>query len=137
MKGGEEHVVYLPKRAVSLLKDIAAMKLSETMVFPSLLKEAKPLSSVAMLALLTRMGYRDSTTVHGVCRSTFSTWANETAAARPDVVEAALAHNEADKVRAAYNRAKFSEERRALLVLWSDYLDAPAAPVVAHIGKAA
>jgi hypothetical protein len=50
------------------------------------------------------LGY-DPPTVHGLCRATFNTWAHETAAARPDVIEACLAHKEADRVKAAYNRA--------------------------------
>ena len=52
----------------------------------------------------------------------FSTWANETGAARPDVIEACLAHEEGNRVRAAYNRAQFNEERAALLRAWADFL---------------
>jgi hypothetical protein len=92
---------------------------------------------MAMLAVLDRLGVRDQTTVHGLCRSTFSTWANETGVARPDVVEACLAHEEANRVRAAYNRAEFGQERRALLAKWSEYLARPAAPVVALGSRAA
>ena len=80
------------------------------------------LSNMAMLTLLKRMGMRHATTVHGLCRATFSTWAYETAAARPDVIEACLAHREADKVKAAYNRARFMAERRALLAAWGMFL---------------
>ena len=43
----------------------------------------------------------DQTTVRGLCGATFSTWANETNSARSDVIEACLAHQEGDKVRAA------------------------------------
>ena len=68
--------------------------------------------------------------MHGLCRATFSTWAYDTAAARGDVIEACLAHREADKVKAAYNRAQFTEERRALLAAWADYLAQPAAQVI-------
>ena len=60
-----------------------------------------------------------------------STWVNETGAARPDVIEACLAHEESNRVRAAYNRADFAEERRALLAKWAQYLARPAAPVLA------
>jgi hypothetical protein len=77
---------------------------------------------MAMLTVLNRMGLRDQTTVHGLCRSTFSTWANETATARPDVIEACLAHSETDRVRAAYNRAEFQRERREVLVAWETFL---------------
>ena len=84
-----------------------------------------------MLTVLGRMGMRDRTTVHGLCRSTFSTWANETGAGRPDVIEACLAHEEKNRVRAAYNRAQFIEERRALLAAWAVYLAQPSARVIA------
>jgi len=101
-------------------------------VFPSPMAErtGKPMSNMALLTTLNRLGYRDRTTVHGLARATFSTWANETGAARPDVIEACLAHEESNRVRAAYNRAKFNDERRALLEAWAEYLARPAAPVV-------
>ena len=56
--------------------------------------------------------------------------ANETGAARPDVIEACLAHEEGNRVRAAYNRALFNDERRALLAAWSEYLARERAQVV-------
>lgn len=122
----QSHLVHLSPRAVEILTKLRKLQLDGRVVFPSPLSvgdnKVKPLSNMAMLTLLGRMGVRDRTTVHGLCRSTFSTWANETGAARPDVVEACLAHREADRVRAAYNRAKFNEERRALLTAWADYL---------------
>jgi integrase len=125
MKGGELHVVHLVPRAIELLR--AQAELGSVYAFPSpdsVGKEtAAPLSNMAMLALLRRMDADRRTCVHGLCRSTLSTWAYETAAARPDVIEAALAHREADRVKAAYNRAKFNAERRALLQAWADYLD--------------
>jgi hypothetical protein len=58
-------------------------------------------------------------TVHGF-RASFSTWANEKGA-RADVIEACLAHKEADRVRAAYNRAQLLNERRQLLIDWGNY----------------
>jgi integrase len=137
MKAGEPHQVYLSPRAVEIVR--AQLGMDSTYLFPSPAtvgtvdekdKPRKPLSNMAMLNVLGRMGMRDRTTVHGLCRATFSTWANETAAARPDVIEACLAHEETNKIRAAYNRAQFVEERRALLVAWADYLSRPAAAVV-------
>ncbi len=46
------------------------------------------------------------------------------------MIEACLAHREADLVRAAYNRASFAQDRRALLLAWA-YLDTPSAQVLA------
>lgn len=129
MKGGEAHTVHLSPRAVEILQ--GQLGQHAAWVFPSPMKADSPLSNMAMLTVLDRMGMRERTTVHGLCRATFSTWANETGAARPDVIEACLAHNEADRVRAAYNRSQFTQERAALLVAWADYLaELPASNVV-------
>lgn len=126
----ESHLVHLSPRAIEILTKLRKLQLDGRVVFPSPLSVGndmvKPLSNMAMLTLLGRMGVRDRTTVHGLCRSTFSTWANETAAARPDVIEACLAHQEANRVRAAYNRAQFNDERRVLLAAWANYLAKPA-----------
>lgn len=116
MKGGEAHTVHLSERARQLLAEQRA--LGTAYVFASPMDPARPLSNMAMLTLLRRMRYADRTTVHGLCRASFSTWSNETAAARPDVTEACLAHREADLVRRAYNRAAFTAERAALLEAW-------------------
>lgn len=119
MKGREAHTVYLAARAVEILR--GQLGQSKTYVFPSPMDLRKPMSNMSMVAVLKRLKADDATTVHGLARATFSTWANETGA-RPDVVEACLAHREADKVRAAYNRAAFADERRALLASWAAYL---------------
>ncbi len=135
MKGGETHVVHLSPRAVDVLK--TQQGLHASLVFPSPVLDGTPLSNMGMLTLLKRMKVQDQTTVHGLCRATFSTWANETAAARADVIEACLAHKEADKIRAAYNRAAFAQERRALLDAWAEYLAKPVASNVVPFERAA
>jgi integrase len=112
-KAGEEHTVYLSPRAAEVLK--GQRGLDPTYPFPSSMLIGRPMSNMAMLTVLDRLNMRDRTTVHGLCRATFSTWANETGAARPDVIEACLAHEEKNRVRAAYNRAQFNDERRVLL----------------------
>lgn len=144
MKMPESHAVYLSKRAVEILKEMKA--LGGTHLFSNPIDLKKPLSNMAMLARTKRMhetqasadkiGWMDPKqgrriVPHGF-RASFSTWANESAqrahpdVARPDVVEACLAHREGDRIRAAYNRAKFEDDRRALLDLWSDFVGAKA-----------
>lgn len=117
MKAGEAHTVHLSERATCIL--LAQRGQNARWVFPSPMSQAsaapRPLSNMAMLAALGRLGARDRTTVHGLCRATFSTWANDTGAGRPDVIEACLAHKEGNRIRAAYNRAQFAAERRELL----------------------
>jgi integrase len=117
MKAGEPHVVYLSPPAAKVLE-----RRHRTSEFVFASQNGKPQSNMAMLTLLSRMGWRDQTTVHGF-RATFSTWANETGAARPDVIEACLAHREGDLVRRAYNRATFIAERQKLLVAWGQYCE--------------
>ncbi len=135
MKGGETHTVYLVPRVVEILRE--QLKLGSSYAFPSPTLEDAPLSNMGMLTLLKRMKVQDRTTVHGLCRATFSTWANESGAARPDVIEACLAHQEGNKIRAAYNRAQFLEERRALLEAWADFLSKPCVSNVVPMTRAA
>jgi Integrase len=119
MKGGEDHTVHLNARALEIVKE--AREFGIAYLFPSPADPERPLSNMALLTLVKRMGYAKQTTPHGLCRATFSTWANETGAARPDVIEACLAHKESDRVRRAYNRASFAAERAALLRTWAAY----------------
>jgi hypothetical protein len=41
----------------------------------------------------------------------------------PDVIERQLAHQESNAVRAAYNRAEYLGERRAMMKYWADCVD--------------
>jgi integrase len=131
MKGGEDHKVSLSSRAHALLE--AQRGHDDRYVFVSPIPDrhgkARPFCKDAMRAVLKRTGLLQRTTVHGL-RHTFSTWANDTGAARADVIEACLAHKEEDRVRGAYNKAEFADERRALLQAWTDYLSRPPAQVV-------
>lgn len=122
MKSGREHRVPLSDRAIALLKRLKSeaqtrAKVSDY-VFPSAdLK--KPLSNMAMLKLLARMG-REDITVHGF-RSTFRDWAAECTSASREVAEMALAHVVKDKVEAAYRRGDLFDKRRCLMNEWSDF----------------
>jgi integrase len=74
-------------------------------------KSGKPLSSMALLMLLWRMGRADLT-AHGF-RSTFSEWAAEATNYPREVAELALAHVNKDKVEAAYQRDDVREAASA------------------------
>ena len=68
------------------------------------------------------MGFaQDEMTGHGF-RAMASTLLNEQGFP-PDVIELQLAHQERNKVRAAYNRAQRLDERRKMMQAWADYLD--------------
>ena len=99
MKAREAHTAHLCDRALAILEGMRALK--QSYVFPAPALDGRPLSNMAMLMCLRRLGIAGETTVHGF-RSTFSTWANETGAARPDVVEVCPRASRRNLVRAAY-----------------------------------
>lgn len=130
MKKGRPHLVYLSSRAIEILR--GQLGQDTALVFPTTMpgREGKPLSNMAMLTALDRLGIRDEnkvrrSTVHGLCRATFSTWANKNRVAHKDVIEVSLAHQDADRVRAAYNRTDlddFDADRRELMAKWATFL---------------
>ena len=68
------------------------------------------------------MGFaKDEMSAHGF-RATASTILNERSFT-PDVIEAALGHQDENSVRRAYNRAAYWSERVDLLQKWADLLD--------------
>ena len=87
-------------------------------------RPTKPLSNMAMLKVLERMG-RDDLTVHGF-RSTFRDWAEEMTNFPGSVAESALGHVVGDKVEAAYRRGDLFEKRRKLMEAWAKYCTSPA-----------
>jgi integrase len=119
MKAGREHRVPLSEAAVAILRAMAEVRLGKH-VFPGA-RDNRPLSQMAMLMLLRRMG-RDGLTVHGF-RSAFSDWCAEQTAFPSEVREMALAHTVGDKVEAAYRRGDLFEKRRQLAEAWARYCD--------------
>jgi integrase len=122
MKMRVPHIVPLSTQAAALFKDIQPATGDGKYVFPSPRSRTRPLSNVALLAALRRMGYEQGTlTVHGF-RTTASTLLNEQGW-RPDAIERQLAHGERDHVRAVYNHAEYLAERKLMMQDWGDYLD--------------
>lgn len=117
MKAKREHRVPLPAAAVKVLSAMQAIRTSD-FVFPGG-RQGRPLSNMAMLALLKRMK-RSDLTAHGF-RSTFRDWAAECTAYPGEVAEAALAHMVGDKVEAAYRRGDLFEKRRRMMNDWAKH----------------
>ncbi|WP_299507295.1 integrase arm-type DNA-binding domain-containing protein [uncultured Roseobacter sp.] len=122
MKMRRDHVVPLSDQALELVKrnwiDVAGVEL----VFPSLNSNRKWLSENAFNSAIRRMGYtKEEVTAHGF-RATASTILNNTGF-DTDVIEAALAHQDKNAVRRAYNRATYWEKRVKLMQAWADQTD--------------
>ena len=121
MKADEPHTVYLSKQAVAVLGDLKKLSHGEYL-FPNKRDRDRPMGRTTLYQWRSRQGFGDVMDIHGF-RAVSSTWANESGKYRPDVIEAALAHKEQDRIRAAYNRAKFIDELRGLWQEWADLCD--------------
>ena len=117
MKADRGHRVPLSPRALEILDKMEPLRRG-ALVFPSFRAE-EPLSDMAMLALLKRMGIQ--ATVHGF-RSSFRDWAGETTNFPREVAEAALSHIVGDETERAYRRGDALEKRRKLMNEWADYV---------------
>jgi integrase len=122
MKMRESHVIPLATQAVTVLRDLKALTGKRRYCFPSLRTASQPMSENTINAALRRLGYDKHTmTGHGF-RALASTRLNELGWS-PDVIERQLAHAERNKVKAAYNRAQYMDDRRKMMQSWADYLD--------------
>lgn len=121
MKMKKEHRVPLSGAALDVLRQAAELRTSAAPtapVFPGQ-RPGQPLSNMALMMLMRRMG-RGDLTVHGF-RSAFRDWAAERTSYPNEVAEAALAHVVADKVEAAYRRGDLFEKRRRLMADWAAF----------------
>jgi integrase len=135
MKGHREHRVPLSSAAMAVLRQMELMRpaASDSHVFPDL-RRGKPLSHMAMFALLRRI-HRGDVTVHGF-RSAFRDWCEEATHTPHAVAEAALAHAIPNAAEAGYRRGDLFEKRAALMQDWADYCGRAPAAVVALRGHA-
>jgi integrase len=120
MKMGAPHIVPLSRQAVETFATLRSIAGRSAYVFPSPGAEGF-MSNNTMLFAMYRMGFHGRATVHGF-RAVASTLRNEMGF-HPDWIERQLAHDERNKVRAAYNHAQYLPERRRLMQQWADYLD--------------
>ena len=116
MKAGKEHRVPLVGETVAILERMKG--LDPLWVFPSA-RLNKPMSNMAMLAVLQRMR-QTGVTVHGF-RSTFRVWAAEQTTYPKELPEMALAHSVGNAVETAYQRSDLFERRRAVMADWANW----------------
>jgi integrase len=122
MKMRTPHIVPLAAQAVEVLKCLHELRNGNGLLFPGERDHGKPMSNNTILFALYRMGYRGRMTGHGF-RGIASTVLHEQGF-RHDVIELQLAHQERNEVSAAYNHATYLPQRRKLMQVWADHLDA-------------
>lgn len=122
MKARRDHLVPLPPQCLRLLDQLKALTGHRRHLFPGQGRTAV-MSENTVNKAIALLGYADRVVGHGF-RATFATIASESGRWPPDVIERHLAHAERNAVKAAYQRAEFLPERRAMMVWYSDLLDA-------------
>ncbi len=132
MKMRREHIVPLSRQALLILAQLYPHTGSGKYVFPCARQPSsahrhtqaeRPMSENTVNASLRRLGYTKSEmTGHGF-RAMASTLLNEHGV-NWDWIETQLAHCERNKVRAAYNRARYLPQRKIMMQQWADYLQA-------------
>lgn len=121
MKMKRPHIVPLSNQSLAILKELQAMTGNKDFIFHSPASKSNHLSNGTVLIGLRRMGYQNKMTGHGF-RTLASTILNERGY-RSDAIESQLAHEDEDKIRGAYNRAKYLLERKKMMQEYADYLD--------------
>ena len=120
---GRPHLVPLAPRALAILEELQPLTGHGRFVFPSLLTGERSMSENTLRTALRRMGYtNEEMTPHGF-RAMARTVLVEQLNMNPEVIEAQLAHGKSGPLGAAYDRAEFMEQRRAMMKKWADYLD--------------
>lgn len=118
MKNGLPHRVPLTDM---MIDELQALRLThnQDLLFPHRLNNKQAMRSESILAVIKRSGYAGRMTTHGF-RSLFSTVVNESNLFNPDAIERQLAHVPQNRIRSAYNRAQYWDER---VKLWSGMKD--------------
>lgn len=122
MKMKRPHLVPLSKQAIERLIELKEMHGHRDFVFPGIFNPKIHMSNGTILQALAGMGYKGRMTGHGFRALAMST-IKERLNYRHEVIDLQLAHAKANKIQAAYDRAKFLDERRKMMQDWADYLD--------------
>ena len=121
MKMKTPHIVPLSRQSVEVLRALKLLTGRNGLVFPGAVNRNHPMSNNTILYALYRLGYEGRMTGHGF-RGVASTILSENGFDE-EHVDLQLAHMKRNKVRAAYNHAKYLRQRTDMMQWWADYLD--------------
>ena len=134
MKNRLEHIVPLSDKVIRLLSVLRAEQ--DALLGSDPRKNAKyvfygdrnpnaTISENTVLEVIEKIGYKGRQTGHGF-RTLFSTWGNSKVKEgnwTKDAIELQLSHVDGDKVRGAYNKYQYFDERRALMDAWAKQIE--------------
>lgn len=121
MKKRKPHTVPLTPQTLAILEFLKPISAHREFIFPADKDPRTHASRETLGAAFRRMGLIGKQTAHGI-RALASTTLNEQGF-DSDVIEAALAHVDSNRVRAAYNRTDYLERRRKMMCWWSDHIE--------------
>lgn len=123
MKMRRAHRVPLAPQTIAILKELHAITGHRALLFPGIRSADRAMSENTINAALRRLGYgKDDMTGHGF-RAAASSLLNECGKWNADAIEAQLAHVESNKIRKAYARAEYWDERVRMMSWWADRCD--------------
>lgn len=121
--GVTDLIVPLSRQALVILEEVKKYSVNSPYVFPGANAIDRPISNVALIAALRRMGITgDEMTVHG-WRATARTILEEVLHYPAHIIEHQLAHTVKGPLGRAYNRTTHIEARREMMQAWADYLE--------------
>jgi integrase len=124
VKHKHPHRIPLAPQSMVILSELQKLTGQGKFLFPSIRTATRCMSENTINAALRRLGFsKDEMCGHGF-RSAASSMMNECGLWHPDAIERQLAHMEPNKVRRAYARADYWEERVRLMNWWADQCDA-------------
>jgi integrase len=119
MKQNKDHYIPLSTQTLSCLYQLKTVTGTCELLFPKQGTRREPMSNSTILRVIERIGYKGRMTGHGF-RTVASSALNESGMFDFDAIERQLSHQDRDGVRAAYNRAKYMDERRRIMQWWAD-----------------
>jgi integrase len=123
MKGrlghGKEHLVPLSEAALKVLNYLKPITGSSNFIFMTVRgKSTGHISKESPNSYIKRCGYEDKMVAHSA-RSALLTFGQDVLKENFDVIDRHLAHKPAGKIRAAYDRSTFWDERMSLMEKWA------------------
>lgn len=126
------HYVPLTPQMLDILEAVKTISHNSEFIFPADRDSKRHTNTQSANMALKRMGFKDRTTAHGL-RGLASTTMNANGF-NGDVIEAALSHQEPNKIRRAYNHTDYLERRKPLMSWWSDRIEHAAKGEVLTVG---
>lgn len=127
MKSRRDHVVPLSAQALAVLKEQhkETGHINSPYVFPGQVHPRKPMSDGTVNRAIERLGFGETMVAHGI-RALARTTIREKLGYDSEIIEKQLAHKTQNPLGEAYDRTQFLDQRREMMAVWGNYLDAAA-----------